>query len=35
VSRQIVDRHGGSIGLSADEETGGAKVTILLPIVAL
>ena len=35
VSRQIVDRHGGSIGLSGDPETGGARVTITLPIVAL
>ncbi len=34
VSRQIVDRHGGTIGVTDDPELGGAKVTILLPIVA-
>jgi signal transduction histidine kinase len=34
VSRQIVERHGGTIGLSADAETGGARVTITLPVVA-
>jgi two-component system NtrC family sensor kinase len=34
VSRQIVDRHGGSISMGADPETQGARVTIKLPIVA-
>jgi signal transduction histidine kinase len=34
VSRQIVDRHGGTIALSGDPETGGARVTIRLPVVA-
>jgi two-component system NtrC family sensor kinase len=34
VSRQIVDRHGGSISLEGDPEMGGARVTIRLPIVA-